>query len=338
MSSDRKAAQRGSGSSTVAVARQWRCGRRRSSGRCPAQSSAHSGAGGSSSSERVAHERREVEGVVVERVGLALERRGSKSSSTWTAISPATGWRQRLHGAVPRSVHRSPRDDDAVGDLFQRADRTRTGSVGRHLRDAVAEVGPRPATSTSRDGAGPAEQVGDRDAQRVGWSGGLGTRNSSRSLAKRGRRKASPRSWMPPDRSRSGAARTAATPRLGPGGEIAAPIVPGRMRRHAVRTRRGQASSWSKNPPSRRRPRPRAVSRRDVDLEAFAALLHLLHGAVEHHLERGELAVDVVLGLVADLAPPAVAVLDDRLPRSGAPRARPRCVRPSARRAPGPPR
>src|SRR5262245_37533539 len=53
-------------------------------------------------------------------------------------------------------------------------------------------------------------------------------------------------------------------------------------------------------------------------LEPLASLLDLLHRAVEHDLERRELPVDVVLGLVTDLRGLAIAVLDDRL--RGAPR------------------
>ena len=76
---------------------------------------------------------------------------------------------------------------------------------------------------------------------------------------------------------------------------------------------------------------PRRVG---VHLEPLPALLHLLHRAVEHDLERGELAVDVVLGLVPDRGGLPVGVVEDRPRRCAAPRARPRSARPSAR--PGP--
>jgi hypothetical protein len=47
-----------------------------------------------------------------------------------------------------------------------------------------------------------------------------------------------------------------------------------------------------------------------VHLEALPALLHGLHRAIEHDLECGELAVDVVLGLVADRRGLALSVLE----------------------------
>src|SRR5262249_40021408 len=50
--------------------------------------------------------------------------------------------------------------------------------------------------------------------------------------------------------------------------------------------------------------------RADVDLQLVATLLHRLHGAVEHDLERGELLVDVVLDLEAQ-DPGAVLGLGD---------------------------
>ena len=51
----------------------------------------------------------------------------------------------------------------------------------------------------------------------------------------------------------------------------------------------------------------------DDDLESLTALLHCLHRAFEHHLERRQPLVDVVLGLVPQRPGRRLGVVDEGL-------------------------
>ena len=79
-------------------------------------------------------------------------------------------------------------------------------------------------------------------------------------------------------------------------------------------------SSWSKKPASSPSVTTSASGRSDDDLEPLPALLDGLHRPVEHDLERRQLLVDVVLGLVLDRPGLGLGVVDHLLgPAPGLP-------------------
>ena len=163
-SSERSAAHRGSVSST----RQSHCVSLRSApqlGQIPAQSSVHSGASGSSSRSGVPDEGREIEGVVVERVGLAFERRGLVQLVDVDGDVPRDRLQAPAADRLPRRLHLTPHDD-AVGDVLEGA-RDPHRRVGRDRRHPVAELGERRLDREIPRRAGPPEQVGDVEAERM---------------------------------------------------------------------------------------------------------------------------------------------------------------------------
>ena len=97
-----------------------RCGRHRTSGHSPAQSSRHSGASGSSSSTRLADQRLEVELVALEREGLVARRAAARTARARRHVEPAAGRRRGSAGRRPSHGARHPAGDhDAVAQALQ---------------------------------------------------------------------------------------------------------------------------------------------------------------------------------------------------------------------------
>ena len=276
------------------------------------------GASGQLEQHGVAHQLLEVDLVALDRVGLALDRVGLEElvdvevsgslevPEAAAALRRASGRRRRPGPRCRRAPARASTVDARPGSSTRRRRRRRRPAIG--LGDGDARRAP-----------GWCEQVGDVDAE-----SGHEARPIEAPRSAAGGQAVPCDRGRPAGRRHQGSVERSREPLAASSAGVAAAAVVLVEERVDVLERR---------PP---RPRPRAWS--SVDLEPLAALLHGLHRPVEHDLERGELLVDVVLGLVPQPPGLGLGVVDGLLGDPAGLARRPRCAPPSARPGPGPPR